>query len=83
MRNRYGSLPELRNVFIGWQDRRTELRRTDMPRTFEIMFADLNDQAQRSYLEFMGVESPSELNADVFPIATVDVEDEEETSEDD
>jgi len=45
------------------------------------MFADLNAEAQRAYLDFMGVESPSDLNADVFPIASVDVEDEEENVE--
>jgi len=45
------------------------------------MFADLNSEAQRAYLDFMGVESPSDLNADVFPIASVDVEDEEENVE--
>jgi len=45
-------------------------------RTFEIMFSDLTPEAQKRYLEFQKVSDPSELNWEISPLATIDVEDE-------
>jgi hypothetical protein len=45
--------------------------------SFEIFFADLNEEAQKRYLEFQGVSSPEDLNADLAPIAIVDKAEEE------
>lgn len=39
---------------------------------FEIYFYDLTEDAQKRYLEFQGVEDPSELNADIFPICVIE-----------
>ena len=47
-------------------------------KTFEIMFYDLNDDAKDEFLKFQGVENESDLNIDDFPIATIDLEDENE-----
>jgi hypothetical protein len=38
---------------------------------FPIMFEDLSPKAQEDLLAFQGVKSPSELNWDVFPVATI------------
>lgn len=46
--------------------------------TFEIYFSDLNEEAQKEYLEFQGVESAEELNTDISPIAIIENEDIEE-----
>lgn len=43
-------------------------------KTFEIMFSDLNPEAQKRYLEFQGVSNVSEFNGEICPIATVDLE---------
>jgi hypothetical protein len=45
-------------------------------RTFEIYLNMLTKTAQKEYLNFQGVKSPSDLNADIMPIATVDLDDE-------
>lgn len=45
-----------------------------MEKKLEIYFDDLNDQAKKRYLEFQGVEDPSELNADIFPIFVIESE---------
>lgn len=46
-----------------------------MTKTFEIYFNDLNKKAQEEYLKFEGVLSESDLNADMLPIAIIEVED--------
>ena len=45
-------------------------------RTFYIHFSDLNEKAKKSFLKFIGIEDPKELNMDidVIPIATIDME---------
>ena len=49
-------------------------------KTFTIYFHDLNEEAQKELLEFVGETDPSEMNwsnnkyADVFPIAFYDIE---------
>ena len=48
-------------------------------RTFEIYFHDLNDDCKARYLAFNKVEDASEMNADVSPLAMIDLEDEPET----
>jgi hypothetical protein len=45
---------------------------------FEIYFADLNDEAQKRYLEFEGVDDPSELNAEYSPISVLERDDDED-----
>lgn len=43
--------------------------------TFEIYYDDLNEDAQKRYLEFMGVSDPKELNMDIpyaFPISIIE-----------
>jgi hypothetical protein len=45
--------------------------------TFEIMFDDLNKQAQEQFLQFQGLDSPEDGNYDVFPIAVVELEEQE------
>jgi len=45
-------------------------------KTFEIMFYDLNEEAQSEFLKFQEVESVSDLNVDDIPIATIDLEEE-------
>jgi len=45
-------------------------------KTFTIMFSDLNDEAKTQFLQFEGVESVSELNTDLIPLATVTREEE-------
>lgn len=44
-------------------------------KTFEIYYKDLTPEAKRRFLEFAGVANAEEGNYDVFPIATVDLED--------
>ncbi len=49
-------------------------------KTFTIYFHDLNEEAQKELLEFVGEADPSEMNwsnnkyADIFPIAFYDIE---------
>jgi len=45
--------------------------------TFEIMFDDLNDETQRLFLEFQGLESPEDGNFDISPLAIIELEDED------
>ncbi len=47
---------------------------------FEIYFSDLNEDAQRSLLEALGIDDPKEMNwdMDVFPVATFPIEEEKE-----
>lgn len=46
-------------------------------KTFEIMFDDLNEEAQQRFLEFQGLEDPADGNYEIVPIAIVEFEDEE------
>jgi hypothetical protein len=43
-------------------------------KSFEIWFKDLNPDAQKRYLEFQGVSRPEDLNEDLAPIASIDLE---------
>ena len=49
-------------------------------KTYEIYFTDLNETAQKSFLEFLGIDNPKEANMDmqILPIATIDIEEIEE-----
>ena len=49
-----------------------------MSNTFEIYFNDLTESKQREYLSFQGVTTPAELNEDIFPVAVVEIEEEQE-----
>ncbi len=44
--------------------------------SFEIFFSDLNEDAQKRLLDFVGAESAKDMNwdMDILPIATFDVE---------
>jgi len=53
-----------------------------MPRAFEIMFHDLNTDAQQEYLAFAEAQSPADINADVAPIAIVENENDESNYDD-
>ena len=44
-------------------------------KTFEIMFDDLTEEAQRRFLEFQGLDNPYDGNYDIVPIAIVELED--------
>lgn len=48
-------------------------------KSFEIYFSDLNADAQKRLLEFVGEEDPSDMNwdLDICPIAEFDIEVEE------
>ena len=48
-------------------------------KTMEIYFRDLNDEAQERFAEIFG--APEEMNADLFPLAIVEIEDSEEEAE--
>jgi len=41
---------------------------------FYIYFRDLNEDAQRRYLEFRGIKKPEDDNLDVFPICVIEKE---------
>lgn len=45
-------------------------------KTFEIFFSDLNENAQKELLEFVGEDDPKEMNWDVdlVPLASFDFE---------
>jgi len=45
-------------------------------KSFEVMFYDLNEEAQEEFLKFQDVENVSELNIDDIPIAIIDREEE-------
>jgi len=42
------------------------------------MFSDLNDFAKKEFLKFQSVENESNLNCDTFPIAIIELEEEDE-----
>jgi hypothetical protein len=46
--------------------------------SFEIFLSDLNEEAQKRYLAFQGVESADDLNGDICPLAIIDKSDEED-----
>lgn len=52
-------------------------------RSFEIYFDDLNQDAQRSCLEFEGVDDPSELNTEYSPLCILERSDDEVDDEGD
>jgi hypothetical protein len=43
----------------------------EKPETLEIFFTDLKPVIQQKYLDFLGIQSPSDGNLDCFPIAIV------------
>lgn len=43
-----------------------------MSETFEIMFDDLNEDAQKAYLEFENLASAEDGNLECFPLAILD-----------
>lgn len=45
-----------------------------MDTIFELYFTDLTEEAQKELLEKAGVESPEDMNWDVFPITTIEFE---------
>lgn len=45
---------------------------------FEIMFNDLKPEAQKRFLEYMGLKDASEGNYEVVPITMIDYNDDEE-----
>ena len=45
---------------------------------FEINFDDLKEEVQEELLRFMGISEPAEMNWDVFPIATISADRDEE-----
>ena len=49
----------------------------------EIMFEDLNPEAQERLLEEFGISSPEEMDWDSSPVAFVDVKEIDEADEDD
>lgn len=49
-----------------------------MNKEFELYFTDLTEEAQQELLEKAGVKSPEEMNWDVFPITTLNFENDEE-----
>ena len=44
-------------------------------KTFEVMFDDLSEEAQRRFLEFQGLEDSKDGNYDIVPIAIIELED--------
>ena len=42
--------------------------------TFEIMFDDLNEEAQRVFLEFQGLDNPEDGNYGIVPLAIIERE---------
>ena len=49
---------------------------------FELFFEDLNEAAQARILDAYGVESPEEMNWDIFPITELVIESNYEDDED-
>jgi len=43
-------------------------------RSFEIMYDDLNSDAQARFLEFNGVENEDELNSTLAPLSIINLE---------
>lgn len=50
--------------------------------TFEIYFRDLEPEVQNEILSIMKKESADEMNWDIFPIAVLDIETEDENGND-
>ena len=48
-------------------------------KTFEIMLDDLSEDAQVRFLEFQGLEDPSDGNYEICPIAIVELEEDIES----
>lgn len=44
---------------------------------FEIYFEDLTEKAQRSLLIHAGIQDPAYMNWDVFPVATISLDEED------
>ena len=53
----------------------------EMMSLFEIYFYDLKEDAQKRYLEFEGVDDPSELNAEYSPICVLERSDDDEADD--
>jgi len=51
-------------------------------KTFEIMFDDLSEEAQRRFLQFQGLEDTADGNFEICPIAIVELEEEEDAESD-
>ena len=56
-------------------DEKTE---DDINNYFEIMFDDLNEEAQKRFLEFLGLDNAEDGNFDIAPLAIFDFEQEVE-----
>lgn len=56
------------------QEKRIEIQERERMETkdFEIYFEDLKEDAQKQLLEYMGINSPEQLNWDSFPIVSFD-----------
>ena len=50
-------------------------------RTMEIYFDDLNEDAQKSCLEFEGVDDPRELNAEYSPLCILERSEDDEVDD--
>ena len=50
---------------------------------FEIMFNDFKPEAQKRFLEYMGLKDASEGNYEVVPITMIDYNDKEENEDED
>ena len=44
-------------------------------KSFEINFSDLNERAQKEFLELLGLESAEDGNWDIVPLAIFETED--------
>ena len=53
-----------------------------MTKVFELYFEDLTENAQKEILQKTGVKTPYDMNWDVFPITTIEFEDESEEEDD-
>ncbi len=51
-------------------------------KTFEVMFDDLTEEAQRRFLEFQGLGDSKDGNYDIVPIAVIELEDDSLDSDD-
>ncbi len=45
-----------------------------MTKSFEIFFDDLTEETQMGLLEFLDVDSKSDMNYEIIPVATVEIE---------
>ena len=46
--------------------------------TFEIYFSDLTEEAQKSFLKAEGLQNAEDGNYDIFPIAVLEIDREED-----